>query len=71
MNATPETTRALYAVHCIRPGNWAFRSPLGISDGFLSEADATRIAAAQERQDREEALTGTGPIAAVLRSAFA
>lgn len=52
-------------------GQFGFKTPSGKCDGFLTRADAQRAATSTERQDRAEAETGTGPIAAVLRAHFA
>lgn len=53
------------------PGNtWQFTTPTGKCDGFLTRADALRIAANTERDDRNEAATKSGPIATVLRTHF-
>lgn len=49
---------------------WGFTTPTGKSDGFLSRFDALKAAATTERQDRHEAETGKGPIAAVLKKYF-
>ena len=49
---------------------YQFSTPTGQSSGFLTRYEALRAAATTERQDRHEAETGTGPIAAVLRQHF-
>jgi len=50
---------------------FGFKTPSGSVDGFDSIESAQRIADIQKEQDRAEAKTGTGPIAAVLRAYFA
>ena len=50
---------------------WGFKTPSGSVDGFETAEAAQRVAEVQKAQDREEAKTGTGPIAAVLREYFA
>jgi hypothetical protein len=52
-------------------GQFGFKTPTGRCDGFFSKEAAQRAAAHNEKQDRAEAITGTGPIAAVLRKYFA
>jgi len=61
----------VYQVGQTIAGSWGFKTPTGKCDGFLSEADACRAAVTNEAQDRAEASTGTGLIAAVLRKHFA
>ena len=53
------------------PLDWGFTTPTGESFGFLSRFEALRAAANTERQDKNEAEHGSGPIAAVLRKHFA
>ena len=52
-------------------GQFGFKTPTGRCDGFFSREAAQRAAEHNEKQDREEAETGTGPIATVLRKYFA
>jgi len=51
-------------------GTWEFTTLTGKVDGCLTRADALRVAANQERQDKSEAETGKGPLAKVLAKHF-
>lgn len=68
----PEVTKLKFYQAGKTIGNgWGFKTPSGSVDGFETAEAAQRIADIQKEQDREEAETGTGPIAAVLRKHFA
>lgn len=51
-------------------GEWSFTTPTGRLDGFPTRADAYRIAANTERDDRFVAESKTGTVAATLRAHF-
>jgi len=51
-------------------GDWSFTTPTGRLDGFPTRADALRIAANTERDDRYIAETKSGTVAATLRTHF-
>jgi len=52
-------------------GDWSFTTPTGRLDGFPARADALRIAANTERDDRFIAETKSGTVARALRTYFA
>jgi len=49
---------------------WGFKTAIGTCTGFFNQSDAERVCKDAERQDRAEALTGTGVIAVALRKFF-
>jgi hypothetical protein len=53
-----------------KSGDWSFTTPTGRLDGFPTRADAIRIAANTERDDRYIAETKSGTVATTLRTHF-
>jgi hypothetical protein len=59
-----------YAPFRDQSGQWSFTTPTGRLDGFPTRADALRIAANTERDDRYIAETKSGNVAHILRTHF-
>lgn len=64
------TDTEFYHPRKMADGFWGFRTPTGLSDGYLTETDAKICAVASESQDRQEAEGGSGIIAQALRKHF-